>query len=363
MPQIETPIRVYGPDSSYFTGKLEAYLRYKEIPYELHDQNPFPKLRKETGIAQVPGVELRDGRWMTDTTPIIAWLETQVDGPAVIPSDPVQAFFSLLLEDYADEWLWRPAMHYRWSYAQDAHFEGRKLAEELLAPLKWPGFVKRLAVRNRQRRLFVRGDGVTPTTRAHVEGIYLTTLEQLQAILRDRPFLLGDIPTIADYGFFGSMFRHFGLDPTPARIMRDTASDVYEWVARVWNARASQAHGDLAEGIPPEWGPILDAVGSAYLPHQAANAAAWKAGERKFDVEIEGTLYRGLWTSRYRVWCLEQLRSHFEALPEAARDEVRGTLEAHGCWEPLWRVEAPESGVDPEGRAPFAPGHSMIGLP
>jgi len=33
------------------------------------------------------------------------------------------------------------------------------------------------------------------------------------------------------------MFRHFGIDPTPSRIMRNTAPAVYEWVARMWNAR------------------------------------------------------------------------------------------------------------------------------
>jgi hypothetical protein len=29
-----SPLRVYGSEISYFTGKLEGYLRYKEIPYE-----------------------------------------------------------------------------------------------------------------------------------------------------------------------------------------------------------------------------------------------------------------------------------------------------------------------------------------
>jgi hypothetical protein len=30
----EAPLRVYGAKISYYTGKLEGYLRYKEIPYE-----------------------------------------------------------------------------------------------------------------------------------------------------------------------------------------------------------------------------------------------------------------------------------------------------------------------------------------
>lgn len=79
------PLRVYGSEISYFTGKLEGYLRYKEIPYErLAMKNPFRLVRRTTGIGQVPAVELPDGRWMTDTTPIIAWLENRT--PASTPN-------------------------------------------------------------------------------------------------------------------------------------------------------------------------------------------------------------------------------------------------------------------------------------
>ena len=56
------------------------------------------------------------------------------------------------------------------------------------------------------------------------------------------------------------------------------------------------------------------------------------------------------------------LRRHFSELEEPAQRQTRASLEAHGCWEPLWRVEDPASGVDPEGEAPFARGHSMTGL-
>lgn len=37
---------------------------------------------------------------------------------SVLPSSPRLSFVTFLLEDYADEWLWRPAMHYRWSFEQ-----------------------------------------------------------------------------------------------------------------------------------------------------------------------------------------------------------------------------------------------------
>ena len=72
-------LRVYGSELSYYTGKLEAYLRYKEIPHERLAMTSHlfrVTVPRATGAAQMPAVELPDGRWMTDTTPIIDWCET-----------------------------------------------------------------------------------------------------------------------------------------------------------------------------------------------------------------------------------------------------------------------------------------------
>jgi len=358
-----SPLRIYGSEISYFTGKLEGYLRYKEIPYERIAMTRRYWSRivpRATGVAQMPAVELPDGRWITDTTPIIDWFETQWPEPAVVPTDPLQAFVSRLLEDYADEWLWRPALHYRWSHRADALLLSRKIVDEMFMDIPLPRALKRLAIRLRQQHRYVRGDGVTDRTRSHVESVYLKTLAHLEGILATRPFLLGEKPTLADFGFFGSMFRHFGLDPTPSAIMRTRAPGVWEWVARLWNARASRTRATLSTGIPAEWTPILDEIGSAYLPYLCANAEAWKAKQHRFDVTIQGVLYEALPTSQYRVWCLERLRTHFNALAEVPRREARTLLERHGCWEPLWRVGDPHSGHDPEGRAPFAPGINIF---
>jgi glutathione S-transferase len=309
-------------------------------------------LRREVGNSQVPAVELPDGRFMTDTTPMIAWFEEHHPDPPVIPRDPLQSFFSRLVEDYAEEWLWRPAMHYRWSYRTDRMHLSRRLADELMGEMPLPGFAKRPMMRRRQWGSYVKRDGVTRETWDHVEGIYLSTLDQLEAIFAVRPFLLGDRPTLADFGFFASMFRHFAQDPTPSDIMRARAPGVHEWQARLWNARASRTQGELLPGIPEDWSPILREVGDAYLPYLNANARAWSRRAPRHDAEIQGVRYRDLPVSQYRVWCLEELRRHFEALPEGPRGEARALLEKHGCWEPFY-AESLDSGYDPEGRVPF----------
>ena len=346
---------LHGLDLSYFTGKLQAYLRYAGLPFAFAEMNSAAMRRtaRATGMAQMPALELADGRWMTDTTAIIAWIEARREAPAVIPEDPALAYLSRLAEDYADEWLWRPALHYRWSYAPDTALVGRRIAAEMLRDVPGPLTLRTALIIRRQQAKYVRGDGVTAATRGHVEDIYRRNLGWLEAMLGGRPFLLGERPSLADFGFMGPMFRHFSLDPTPARIMRDTAPGVYEWVARVWNARASRLAGaQLLCEVPADWSPLLRDIGACYLPYLAANAAAARTGAADFSVTIEGVPYR-LPVNLNRVHCLAELQRGFEALAPEAAATVRAQLEAEGAWEPLWREAAPDIGFDPGRRLPF----------
>ena len=334
------PITLYGSSISYFTGKLENYFRVRGMPYRLQaltSRYHADTVKQNTGSTQMPAIQLADGRWMSDSTAIIRWFESEFSEHPVIPEDPLQRFFSLLLEDYADEWLWRPAMHYRWFYQQGALFAGNHLAAEIGAGVPVPNVLKRLVITRRQRRGYTTGDGITPDQVAGVEAIYLRTLEQLEAIFRERPFLLGDRPSLADIGFSGPFFRHFGLDSVPAEIMRQQAPAVWEWAARLWNTPLGNSSGALMQGVPADWGPILNEIGRQYLPYQCANVDAVIAGKKRFDVDIDGVRYRGARWSKYRVWCLQRLRDHFNVLAPSDQSSAEALLVRHGCWEPLWR--------------------------
>jgi glutathione S-transferase len=350
--------RAYVLDVSYFSGKLEAYLRYKEIPFERIEPS-WPeimrKYAKRTGMVRVPFLETPDGEWLYDTTPTIDWLEARHPEPPVVPACPVQGFAARLLEDYADEWLWRPALHYRWSYRTDALHLSRRIAEEAFPRPPVPRALLRWNLRRRQRKVYVSGDGVTPETRDHVEGTYLGSLDRLERLLAERPFLLGGRPCLADFGFFASMFRHFSLDPTPAKIMRQRAPGVFAWVARLWDARASRL-GDAdwpAPGTLPEvWSELLAEVGETYLPYLHANALAWRDGAKRVDYTVQGVTYRQCPVVHYRVWCRERLQDHFEALPAEGREAVRKLLESCGAWEPLFCDGRIPSGLHAEGSDP-----------
>ena len=164
-----------------------------------------------------------------------------------------------------------------------------------------PAFVKRAIIRRRQHVEYIKKDGVDSNTWDHVESIYLNTLTHLEAIFGQRPFLLGDKPSAADFGYFVSMFRHFSQDPTASDIMRLNAPSVFEWQAKLWNARASQTQGSFLEDLPEDMNPIFADIRTGYLPYLNDNARAWQQGLSHFDPVIQGVQYRQIPVSQYRV--------------------------------------------------------------
>lgn len=235
----DAPYVVYGLSCSYFTGKLEAYLQTKGLPFHFVEltRGQFRRCGRATGIVQLPCIETSDGRWLTDTTAILEHFEAGDEGPRIRPEDPATAFCSLLLEDLFDEWYWRPALYYRWAFEEDARLMSRQLARTLLRDVPLPLFLRRFFVLRRQKIVYLKKDGVTKETAPAIEALYLDSLRALDAVFARRPFLLGERPCEADFGLFGPFFRHFFCDPTPGALMREHAPHVAHWVTRLWKTR------------------------------------------------------------------------------------------------------------------------------
>lgn len=350
------PYRLYYMDISYFSGKMQAYLRYKEIPHENRHitwKMMAGTVLPNTGLMQVPVVETNDGDWLRDTTPMITdYFEPRYTTAPVLPKDAYHSFLCRLIEDYADEWMWRPALHYRWSFQKDRELYGRRFMEDFIHHPPGTRALTRMYLTSRQKATYVRGDGVNRTTREHVEAQYIQTLAHLEKILQKNDYLLGERPCLADFGFFASMYRHFSIDPTPGRIMRDEAPAVYAWVARLWNARASELKNKRWNAkpgrLPFGWESLLQHMGRTYLPYLTANAKAHAAGQKRFDITLEDVTYRKLPVVEYRVWCRKVLQDHYEMLPESARRKIGRTLAEHGC-DQLWdggHVNAGQTGLE-----------------
>jgi glutathione S-transferase len=357
MPSLSEEYTLYYFRISYFSGKLQGYLRYKELPHRLHEPSWWEMvdlLYPATGLMKVPVLQTPENEWLQDSTPMMEWLEQRHPEGRILPEDPFLSFACHLLEDYADEWLWRPALHYRWNFPVDAIALSHRFTYEFLSDLPMPRWFATRFIRWRQDRIYGRGDGIVPATRTHVESIYLRNLQWLQAIFETRPYLLGDKPCLADFGFFASMFRHFSMDPTPAALMQNQAPAVYEWVARMWNTRwSSVQNASWLSRLPEDWGPWWRDMAEAYLPYLHANAKAWQEGREHFSLTIQGTTYQRLPTVQYRAWCRERLQERFLALPEEVQAKMQAFLEEKQCWKPLWRDGVMPSMLHSDTQPPF----------
>lgn len=256
---------------------------------------------------------------------------------SVVPADPAEAFLAALVEDYCDEWLWRPAMWWRWMPAESSMHVGRRIAREVLAPIPLPTELLARTFAMRQRRAWLGGDGMWPELSDAIRDLYLEELETLESVLVDRPFLLGGHPSLVDFGFFGPMFRHFACDPDSGRVMRASAPRVHAWVERLWACRAADlpARPAFESLAAPAFRALLGRIGRRYLPYLRRNAEALRDGERRFDLTLDLGTLRGVRTHRFRVACRNVLREAYLALPADARMRVDASLAAHGGLDPL----------------------------
>ena len=347
---------LYKADVSYFSGKLEAYLHYKEIPHEAEELTfkTLGELGQKTGIQKMPAIEMTDGRWLFDTTPTIQWLETQHPQGSIDPEDPALRFLALLLEDYADEWLWRPAMWWRWVPPISRLTLGRRIgriyAKALAIPMGW-------YFARRQLKQWLWDDGVDESNSESVRDMFYRELEFLEPLLEQQPFLLGSHPSAADFGYFGPFFRHFGNDPDSAEVMRREGPNTYEWLARLWNSKHSKLAG-VAQWQWPEadyWQPLLERIARDYLPYLHQNAVAFRDGQARFDYRGNSLEFKQTVTTHYRVWCRQEIQREFAALSEADQQRVEDLFASVGGLASLNVDGVIESGMGQRFQLPMDP--------
>jgi Glutathione S-transferase, C-terminal domain len=145
-------------------------------------------------------------------------------------------------------------------------------------------------------------------------------------------YLLGSRPSLADFAWFGQL-SEMATDPTPMRIMRESAPFTEHWVRRL----------DDASGVEGRWYPreqaldgwveaLLRIVGELYLPFLIANADAFTRGLERLQINVWGLPYV-LAPFKYQVKCLQQLRGKLAELDAADRAALQPILRRTGCWE------------------------------
>ncbi|HVH04466.1 MAG TPA: glutathione S-transferase family protein [Myxococcota bacterium] len=323
------PYRIFGIELSPYSVKVRSYFRYKGIPHTwvVRSGDQMEEFRRYAKLPLIPLVVGSDGSSLQDSTPILERLEALYPEPGIHPSDPVAAFVSALVEEYADEWGNKPMFHYRWTYAADQQSAAERIARANApdAPAAQLGALSG-AIRERMvpRLSFV---GSNAATRDTIETSFQRQARILEAHLAARPYLFGARPAFADFGAYAQLYQCWS-DPTPGAWLRAETPRVVAWIERML---APKALGPFEpwRALEPTLAPLLrDEIAGCFLPWSDANARALAAGAAEFDLELGGRPFRQQ-TQKYHARSLAALRERYAAAADGG--PLDATLERTGC--------------------------------
>jgi glutathione S-transferase len=225
---------LYGSETSYFSGKVRAYLRYKRIPFaeflntpDVYRQIILPRV----GWPVIPVVVTPEGETLQDSSEIIDELEFRFPEAPIYPATTKQRLAGLLLEVYGDEWLKLPAMHYRWNKNYDfaiAEFGKMSLPGGDVEAQREAGL--KISKPFAGALPFL---GITPRTEEAIEKSYEGLLAELDTHFAVYEFLFGTRPSIGDFGLIGPLYAHQYRDPASGELMKRIAPHVARWVERM----------------------------------------------------------------------------------------------------------------------------------
>ncbi len=319
--------QVIGVESSPYSVKLRAVLRYRRIPHDWLCRMPqFHPPTADVKPPLMPVLRHPDGTYRVDSTPIILDLEDRHEGRSVIPDDPLAAFFCRLIEDMADEWLTKCVFHYRFAYDADRAYAPQWVMDDTNPGIaddaldeKSAEFLKRQS----ERMALV---GAVPGNTLVIEGTLHRVLDILGPFAALDRFLFGSRPSLADFGLFGQL-KTLCTDPTSAALIRSRVPRLEHWVRRA----------DDLSGVEGEWRPWHDAVvdllglaGDTYLPFLAANAEAIDKGKDEVSADLRDGPYRQT-PFKYQAKCYDTLRTLYGDLTAAQRLRADLILEQTGC--------------------------------
>jgi glutathione S-transferase len=190
-------LELYQFELSAYCEKVRLILDYKGLPYKKRDVVPGMgqlELFRLSGQRQVP--VLKDGdTYIADSTEIAFYLDRKYPEKSIIPTDPVQRGQCLLIEEWADESLGlKGRTAFLGAFAQNQNFRTAFL------PRETPDFMRLLLGSMPGELIDILGTGVglgKDAINAAKKGLK-QDLEALNLILTNRPYLVGDQPTLAD---------------------------------------------------------------------------------------------------------------------------------------------------------------------
>ncbi len=351
---------LYGMQASLFTGKARAYMRRNRIPViERGAGHPefmsrvYPHMQRFI----MPVIETPGGEIIQDGTDILEYLEGQGLGrEPLFPENPVVKAVSLLFQLFGNEGLLRPAMHYRWNFDDD-NLDFLKVSFRDVMPLEFGVKANDAGFENASGRMrkAAKAFGVFDKTIPLVEESYAEFLSLFSNHLAGSYYLLGDRPTIGDYGLFNPLYAHLARDPKPAFLMKTSAPLVWNWVERMNRPEATEEHTlvdpqtGLYEGdaIPETLTDLMTYIGQEYAAEFSAHVDFtdnWLEEQGDNPEKVKAPLGRGIGFSAfewrgiemssvvmpYRFYLAQKLWDHFDACSEEDQTSIRNLFSQTG---------------------------------
>jgi glutathione S-transferase len=319
---------VHGLTRSYFTRKMTGYLDYTDRPWRLAPMGPEPAGHPAAAAAgwtgAIPVVDTPSEQPMWDSTSMIEHLDQAPDLPAgrgVLPDDPTLRFLAYLVDDFSDEWFYRPAVGSRWCYDANTVTAGWQLAEELAVQVPVPGAIVRQMVvatmTGSLGRIGIQVDQID----VWMSEVVVPWFRALDAHLRADAgggYLFGERPSIADFAVFGANAAHFVGDPYCRELADEHGPAVVAHTHRL-RLPQEQTFGSWLEpgDVPPTLVAIVAEAGRHYLPWVAEATREGSA-----VVELADGVTARIESSRFLEWARGVLLARYVELRSDALDAV-----------------------------------------
>jgi glutathione S-transferase len=275
----EKPFVLFGMAQSYFTRKMSGYLDYKGLPWRLKRfGGGNPEVRAAGWTGGIPAAKTPEDEIMWDTTAMILHLEHRFPERPVLPPDPVQRFLCFLLEDFSDEWIYRPAVGSRWLYEENTALGSWELGRDLSVEFPLSADQSRQMVKGLMQGSIHRLGVTAENIDAWIEEVLKPWQHTLSEHFEAQPYLLGARPCLADFAFFGGNAAHFINDPLCRRWSDEVGPAVVKHTHRLMQPE-DESFGDwMTPGeVPETLVAVLAEVGRLYLPWVAKASVEGKA--------------------------------------------------------------------------------------
>lgn len=280
--------RLFGAETSPYSLKVRAFLRYKGVAFEwvTRSRETETDFRALARLATVPLLVSPERPVSQESTRMLFAIEASHPEPSATPDDAALGALSIILEDYADEWLNKCMFQQRWANTPDRDQAGLRALVQLSGgkrPRAWKKPSVQITERMADRLPLV---GAAQLNWPVLEASWRRLAQLLNTHLKEHLFLFGGRPAFADFSL-AAQFQQMLLDPTPAEWLKDRAPFVVAWCENMDDPKAGGPFASLPD-LEPTLAPIFrEEVGKTYLPWARANAAAARNGNSHFSVTLE----------------------------------------------------------------------------